>query len=121
MFSHIYLPLKPPFLNNKLLLDSLSDPGTNHGNKLPLEVHITQDPESVQEETTQLLEPPAPKSLKRYGWILETKPPSKEIHGKVGYPRNIIEHSRTTHSANSISLLDDNDPKTYLQEMNRNR
>ncbi|MBW0572992.1 hypothetical protein O181_112707 [Austropuccinia psidii MF-1] len=77
-------------------------------------------PTSEEEETMQILMPPGAKSSKQYEWLPENQQHPKEILGKVGDPRNIIQHSRRMHAANVVSLLEHNDPKTYSQAMNRN-
>ncbi|MBW0486685.1 hypothetical protein O181_026400, partial [Austropuccinia psidii MF-1] len=43
-----------------------------------------------------------------------------EILGKVGDPQSILQHNRRAHTANAVSLLENNDPKTYSQAMNSN-
>ncbi|MBW0523677.1 hypothetical protein O181_063392 [Austropuccinia psidii MF-1] len=63
---------------------------------------------------------PEAKSSKQYKWIPENQPPPKKILGKVGDPRNIIQHSRQTHDANAVLLLKHNVPKTYSQAINSN-
>ncbi|MBW0527427.1 hypothetical protein O181_067142 [Austropuccinia psidii MF-1] len=52
----------------------------------------------------------------RYEWIPENEPPPKEILGKVGDPRNVMEsRRRPKHSANAVSLLDEECPKNFHQ------
>ncbi|MBW0587460.1 hypothetical protein O181_127175 [Austropuccinia psidii MF-1] len=54
----------------------------------------------------------------RYEWIQENKLPPKEIIGKVGDPRNVIESQRRPkHSANAVSFLDEECPKNFHQAM----
>ncbi|MBW0479872.1 hypothetical protein O181_019587 [Austropuccinia psidii MF-1] len=101
-----------PPINNNLLSESLSDPNPNHDKE---EEHSTLIPTNEEEET-----PPEAKSSKRYKWVPENQPPPKEILGKVGDPQNILQHSRQTHTANAVSLLENDNPKTYSQAMNSN-
>ncbi|MBW0554511.1 hypothetical protein O181_094226 [Austropuccinia psidii MF-1] len=54
----------------------------------------------------------------RYEWIPENKMPPKEVIGKVGDPRNVIESQRQPkHSSNAVSLLDEECPKNFHQAM----
>ncbi|MBW0550457.1 hypothetical protein O181_090172 [Austropuccinia psidii MF-1] len=54
----------------------------------------------------------------RYEWIPENEPPPKEILGKVGDPRNVMEsRRRPKHTANAVSLLDEECPKNFHQAM----
>ncbi|MBW0541300.1 hypothetical protein O181_081015 [Austropuccinia psidii MF-1] len=106
-----------PPINNNLLSESLSDPEPNHDKE---EEHSTLIPTNEKEETPPNLKPPEAKSSKQYEWVPENQSPPKEILGKVGDPQNILQHSRLTHTANTVSLLENNDPKTYSQALNSN-
>ncbi|MBW0480471.1 hypothetical protein O181_020186 [Austropuccinia psidii MF-1] len=119
VFPSLSTSENPP-VNNNLLSKSLSDPEPSHDKELPLGEHSTLIPTSEEEETTLILVPPGAKSSKQYKWIPENQPPLKQILGKVGDLKKIIQHSRRTHASNSVSLLEQNDPKTYSQAMNSN-
>ncbi|MBW0557849.1 hypothetical protein O181_097564, partial [Austropuccinia psidii MF-1] len=57
----------------------------------------------------------------RYKWIPENEQPPKEILGKVGDPRNVMESQRRPkHTANAVSLLDEECPKNFHQAMKSN-
>ncbi|MBW0561477.1 hypothetical protein O181_101192 [Austropuccinia psidii MF-1] len=54
----------------------------------------------------------------RYKWIPENEPPPKKILGKVGDPRSVMESQRRPkHTANAVSLLDEECPKSFHQAM----
>ncbi|MBW0466610.1 hypothetical protein O181_006325 [Austropuccinia psidii MF-1] len=103
------------------------------GSPIPSRSDPESDPteNSTEETTTKTNQPalsrtdpepdpnPPPKGkIRRYEWIPENEPPPKEILGKVGDPRNIIESRRQCkHSANAFSLLDKECPKNFHQPM----
>ncbi|MBW0476429.1 hypothetical protein O181_016144 [Austropuccinia psidii MF-1] len=62
--------------------------------------------------------PPPKGKSPRYEWIPENEPPPKEILGKLGDPRNMIESRRQPKSSsNAVSILDKECQKNFHQAM----